>query len=795
MQNQKKQNENQNKFSTYLEKGLTSSQVEALKEKGLVNKTFNGSYKSVSRIIFDNVFTYFNLIFFALGLCLILVKSYKDMGFLFVVFFNILIGIGQQIRSKIKIDKLNLISSLKSCVIRDGEKKNILGTEVVLNDIIIFKAGEQINVDAVVLKGQIQVDESLLTGESDSVLKKEKDKLFSGSFVLSGSCVAIVEKVGNSCYASKLEQEAKKAVEHKKSAMMNAINTIIKIIGFTIIPFAVVLFLKQTFVLNMELKSSVKTIVAVLVGMIPEGLYLLTSIALLVSVIKLIDAKVLVHEMSCIETLARVNVICVDKTGTITEPKMKVVGSYKFLTQKEEKFSLEEVLNAVIYNMPDENATSKALKAKFNLKCDWELLKVHPFLSATKWFAVEFKEQGKYVLGAPEFVLKKDYFKIKDEVEKSLNEGKRVLLLAELKGEIAEKSLKGEVVPLGLVFLENPIRKGIYKAFNFFQDQGVKIKVISGDNPHFVFNVCKKAKIKNVKNYVDASSLKTQKELKDAVAKYDIFGRVDPNQKREIVKLLQKEQKKTVAMVGDGVNDVLALRDSDVGVSMLSGSEAARHACEIVLLNSDFEYMPKIVMEGRRVINNIQRFATLFLVKNIFSFLFAFLALFFKIRFPIEPYQFTFISALTIGIPSFFLTMEPTTSIVKGSFVKNVFKKAIPGGVCNLIIMLLVQILFSIFSVNFKQLSYVSAALLGISGVIVLFEVCKPLNKLKMVVTLSMAVLMLFCIFFVKDFSNVFSLSLPAILILIFVAVLIKPILNILILIFNKIFNKTSKKS
>ncbi len=764
--------------------GLNSKQVQNQIEKGLVNVTLKNTHKSFKRIVFDNVFTYFNLIFFTLGFLLVLVGSYEDMAFLFVVFFNIIIGVVQQIRSKIKIDRLNLISSAKSVVVRDGAKTKILNSQVVRDDIIIFKTGDQINVDAVVLSGCVQVDESLLTGEADPVSKEKNEQLLSGSFVLSGSCVARVENVGNCCYANKLVFEAKKDVKKNKSYMMNAINTIIKIISVAIVPFGIILFLKQVYLLNMGVKNSVKTVVAALVGMIPEGLYLLTSVSLLVSVLKLVKAKVLVHEMSSIETLARVDLICVDKTGTITESNMKVVEVLKLFGTCE-KIDLQEAINAVVSNMPADNITAKALKKSFYKSSGWEVEKIHPFLSSTKWFGVEFKKNGKFLIGAPEFVLKDDYFKVKSEVEEFLNNGQRVLLLAKLEGEIKDNEIFGDVKPLALIMLENPIKKSIFKIFSFFQSQGVKIKVISGDNPDFVFNVCKKAKIKDVKGCIDASKIENEEDLEKVVFENDVFGRVSPVQKRDIVRLLKKDKKHTVAFVGDGVNDVLALRDSDVGVAMVSGSDAAVQACEIVLLNSDFEFMPKIVMEGRRVINNIERFATLFLTKNVFSFLFAFLALIFKLRFPITPYQFTVINAITIGIPSFFLTMEPTTSLVKGSFVKNVFKKAIPCGICNVVMMILVQVLFSLFKINSAEISNVSAAILGISGVFILLEVCRPLNVLKRWIVLLMGALIVICIFFVKGFANVFYISFKSNLTLIFLSILIWPMLKFLNFVFK----------
>lgn len=794
MKIKKKDIEREDRIFASVEEGLNSNQVKKLKEKGFVNVVSNKSYKTVGRIIFDNVFTYFNLIFLLLGLCLLLVGAYKDMAFLFVILFNILIGSGQQIRSKIKIDKLNLISSLKSLVVRDGKEQIISNEEIVRDDIIIFKTGDQINIDALVLKGEVQVDESLLTGESDPIFKDKNKKLLSGSFVLSGRCFARVEKVGDFCYANKLSNEAKKDVKKNKSEMMNSINKIIKFIGFTIIPFGVVLFLKQTFILKMPYQKSIQTIVAALVGMIPEGLYLLTSVALLVSVLKLIEYKVLVHDMSCIETLARVSVICVDKTGTITEPKMKV-SKIVSLSSHLKNEEIENILNAVVLNMSEDNPTSKALKKYFRKENGWEVSCVFPFLSSTKWFGVEFKSNGKYVLGAAEFILEREqYIEIQSNIKSQMLDGQRVLLLAEIEGKLEKNKIVGAAKPIALVCLENPIRKGIYKSFNFFQSQGVKIKVISGDNPFFVYSICKKAKISTMENYIDASTIKTDDELKKAVFKYDIFGRVTPIQKRKIVNFLQEKKRHTVAMVGDGVNDVLALRSSDVGIAMASGSDAASQAGEIVLLNSDFEFMPNIVMQGRRVINNIQRFASLFLVKNIFSFSFSFLALFLKIRFPITPFQFTCISALTIGAPSFFLTMEPSTSRVKGSFIKNVLRKAMPGGLCNLIVMLLVQICFAIFKIGPLEIQYVSSALLGVVGLFVLLEVCRPLNRIKSLVVVLMAVLMLICIFFVRGFVNIFSLSIPSLVVLGSLVLLVRPLLKFLIYLFDGFYKKDETK-
>lgn len=775
---EKIQRQNIARIKTVPEQGLTSQQVNKLKEAGYSNTCHNQSYKTIRQIIFDNVFTFFNLVFFILGACLFFARSHKDMFFLVIVVLNTLIGIFQQIRSKIKLDKLTVISSPKSIVVRDGKKISVPNSELVRDDIVILRSGDQITADSTLLKGNVQVDESLLTGESDPIPKKIGQELLSGSFVLSGECFARLDNVGEDSYVSKLVAEAKKQVKKPQSDMMASLDKLIRIIGFAIIPMGLILFLKQAFMLNLDYKNSIITTVSALVGMIPEGLYLLTSIALALSVINLLKSKTLVHDMGAIETLARVDVLCVDKTGTITEPNMKVTNIVPLFNNKQN--DMYETINEIVYNMQADNATSKALKEHFNQSSKWKIKKFHPFLPSTKWAAANFGDHGIYVIGAPEFILKDNYKSIEPIVNEHISQGTRVLLVANLKGTIEKNNLVGNISPLGLVLIENPIRKEAPQTFQFFKNQGVEIKVISGDNPIAVSRIAKKAKIENADKYIDASALKTEQDIQHAVEEYTVFGRVTPDQKRTFVKILKENKKHTVAMTGDGVNDVLALKNADVGVAMASGSDAACQAAELVLLNSNFASMPKVVMEGRRVINNIERSAALFLVKNIFSFIFVIIAVFANIPYPLTPFQWTLISTLTIGIPSFFLTIEPTTSIVKGRFIINVLSKALPGGLSNLSIIIALQICSSIFSFEFKELSTMATILVATNGLFVLFEVCRPLDWKRLTIFLSMVVGMLFAVFVLPSLFSLIPISTTALIVLITLIVLNYPLLRLL---------------
>lgn len=534
------------------------------------------------------------------------------------------------------MDKLSVLNAPKAVVVRDGQKWEIPAEELVLDDIVLFKAGNQICADAIVVEGEVSANESLLTGESDEITKKPGDLLMSGSFVVSGECYARLDRVGEDSYISKLTLEAKAMNHEEQSEMIRVLDKLVGVVGIIIIPIGVLLFGQQFIFAKASFSKSITSMVAAVIGMIPEGLYLLASVALVVSVMRLASKKVLVHDMKCIETLARVNVLCVDKTGTITENTMEVNGTVPMDGyDKENMPSIKEMLSDFAAGMSSDNITMEAIKNYFNSPSGKKAVSISSFSSEFKYSGAAF-DDANYVLGAPEFVLRDDYEKYKEEIENYSSEGYRVLVFGKYDGEINGKELTEKVVPIALVFLSNPIREEAPETFNYFANQGVEIKVISGDNPITVSQVAQQAGIENAEKYIDATTLESEEDIQEAVLRYTVFGRVTPNQKRQFVQALKKAGR-TVAMTGDGVNDVLALKDADCSVAMASGSDAAAQASQLVLLDSNFASMPSVVLEGRRVVNNIERSASLFLVKNIFSFLLSLFSVCFMINYPLEP--------------------------------------------------------------------------------------------------------------------------------------------------------------
>ena len=666
--------------------GLTSEEVRKRIDNGQTNHTDISTQKTVGQIVKSNLLTYFNLIFLILTVLLCIVGSFRNLTFLPVIIGNTVIGIFQELRAKKTLDKMSMLNAPHSIVVRDGEQQQIQSEELVKDDIIILSAGNQICADATVLSGSISVNEALLTGESDEIKKKSGDGLMSGSFVVSGQCYAKLDKVGNESYISQLTAQAKAMGDGEQSEMIRYINKLVKWVGIIIIPVGIILFC-QAYIMNGEtFKKSVVSMVAAVLGMIPEGLYLLTTVALALSTIRLAKKQVLLHDMKSIETLARVDVLCVDKTGTITEPGMQVtelVISGRCGDAEMDKRAFAHLLADYSAVIEDNNATMEAIRA-YVAKNEIEkgsrtLLKTQPFTSANKYSKVSFVE-GDYMLGAPEFIMKDRYEEISGEIEEYQSKGYRVLLMAE-SGEDSIGSVRplGGISPIGYIVLSNPIRENAESTFTYFKEQGVAIKVISGDNPATVSEVAKRAGIDGAENYVDASTLASEKDITEAVDKYTVFGRVTPKQKQLIVRALQK-QKHTVAMTGDGVNDILAMKDADCSIAMASGSEAAAQAAQTVLLDSDFGRMPYVVFEGRQVVNNIQRSASLFLVKNIFSLLMAIFSAIFAITYPLEPSQISLISMFTIGLPGFLLALEPNRDRIEGNFMVNVMLKALPAG-------------------------------------------------------------------------------------------------------------------
>ena len=747
--------------------GLTSEEVRERIYKGLTNHTDISTQKTVGQIVKSNLLTYFNLIFLILTVLLCIVGSFRNLTFLPVIIGNTVIGIFQELRAKKTLDKMSMLNAPHSIVVRDGQQQQIQSEELVKDDIIILSAGNQICADATVLSGSISVNEALLTGESDEIMKRSGDGLMSGSFVVSGQCYAKLDKVGNESYISKLTAQAKAMGDGEQSEMIRYINKLVKWVGIIIIPVGIILFC-QAYIMNGEtFKKSVVSMVAAVLGMIPEGLYLLTTVALALSTIRLAKKQVLLHDMKSIETLARVDVLCVDKTGTITEPGMQVtelVISGRCGDAEMDKRAFAHLLADYSSVIEDNNATMEAIRvyvAKNEIeKGSRTLLKTQPFTSANKYSKVSFVE-GDYMLGAPEFIMKDRYDEISEEIEEYQSKGYRVLLMAE-SGEDSSGSGRafGGISPIGYIVLSNPIRENAESTFTYFKEQGVAIKVISGDNPATVSEVAKRAGIDGAENYVDASTLASEKDITEAVDKYTVFGRVTPKQKQLIVRALQK-QKHTVAMTGDGVNDILAMKDADCSIAMASGSEAAAQAAQTVLLDSDFGRMPYVVFEGRQVVNNIQRSASLFLVKNIFSLLMAIFSAVFAITYPLEPSQISLISMFTIGLPGFLLALEPNRNRIEGNFMANVMLKALPAGLTDVLSVGALVICGQVFNLPSEDIATAGTMLLAVVGFMIIIKISHPFNKMKYGVLLINIIGLLFCglflgrLFAIESISNI----------------------------------------
>lgn len=765
------------RIETAADTGLTQAQVKERMEKGWSNAPVDSPSKTTKEIITSNVFTYFNLIFIVIAVLLIMVGAFRDLTFLPVIICNTLIGIIQEIRSKKVLDNLSVLNAPKATVVRDGKFQTIPAEQAVLDDVVKFQAGNQICADASVIDGEVQVNESLLTGESDEITKKPGDTLMSGSFVVSGSCLGRLEQVGADSYISKLTLEAKATKEGEQSEMIRSLNKLVQVVGFLIIPIGIVLFVQQYLLGDSSIKTSMQAMVAAIIGMIPEGLYLLASVALVVSVMRLAQKKVLVHDMKCIETLARVNVLCVDKTGTITENTMKVHDVVSLEPyEKEELPPLKELLGDFAHAMSKDNITMAAMQEYFTQGSGQVATSVTSFSSAFKYSSATFSTVS-YVLGAPEFVLRNDYETYKETIESYGSEGYRVLVFGRYEGTPDGKALTESVIPYGLVLLANPIRKEAWETFQYFADQGVDIKVISGDNPVTVSKVASQAGIANADNYIDASQLKTPDDIKRAVLKYTVFGRVTPDQKRQFVRAL-KEAGKTVAMTGDGVNDVLALKDADCSIAMASGSDAAAQASQLVLLESNFSCMPSVVLEGRRVVNNIERSASLFLVKNIFSFLLSLFSMAFMITYPLEPSQISMVAMFTIGIPAFLLAMEPNKKMIEGHFLTNVLLKALPAGLTDVLIVGFLTIFGQTFGLSNEEISTAATLLLAIVGLMILFKISKPMNVFRWIVWGGMVAGLLFCVIFLKDLFGIGVMTRKCCMTLIIFAIATEPLLR-----------------
>lgn len=741
------------------EKGLTIEEVNIRKKKNLVNYDTVVPTKSIKQIITSNIFTLFNFLNFGLALSLILVGSYKNLMFLGVVFCNTVISIIQEINAKRTVDKLSVISATKSRVVRDGKMLEIANDEIVLDDVLYLTLGNQVVTDAIILSGFCEVNESFITGESAPIAKKKGDRILSGSFLVSGSIYAQVEHVGIENYTAKISAEAH-YVKHVNSVLMNSLKKIIKMVSISILPIGIILFLRQIGIEDNDFSSAVVNTVAAILGMIPEGLVLLTSTVLAVSVVRLSKYQVLVQDLYCIETLARVDTLCLDKTGTITEGIMEVYATIPY--EDHTSSEINEILCSMTASLDDQNPTFMALKNKYRGKTNWKVLKTIPFSSETKYSGVEF-EEGTYLLGAPEYLLKDKYQVMKKELEKYILEN-RVLVLIHSK-EKWNGVLPTHFTMVSLILIRDKIRKEAASTLKYFKEQGVAIKVISGDNVLTVSSIAKRAGIEHYDKAVDMSKINTLEELKEAASNYTVFGRVSPIQKKQLVLALQ-EQGHTVAMTGDGVNDVLALKEADCSIAMSSGTDAARNVSELVLLTSNFDAMPKVVAEGRRTVNNIERSATLFLTKTTYATILAITFAILGLQYPFIPIQLTLTSVVTIGIPSFVLALQPNKNRIEGNFLKNVFGKSLPSAMTIVFNILLIMLVNQTFHFTDDQVSTLCVFMNAFVGFRLLYHLCIPFNWLKKILFISMILLFLLQVIFLKNFYSLVWLDLKMIVLL-----------------------------
>ncbi len=738
--------------------GLTSEQVQDRAERGYINTKKQSNTKSIKRIIFTNVFTFFNILMLAIAGCLLAVGAFKDIFFMVIVTANVVIGIFQEIRAKLTIDKLSILSSPTVNVIREGNSQEISTEDLVLDDIILLETGKQICSDSIVIEGSIEVNESLLTGESDAIQKKPGDMLYSGSYVVSGTCKSRVDAVGEDNYIEKLTNEAK-LYNKPKSELLISLNLIVRFMAVIIIPIGAILFCMQFEGLlgDMMLKDSIRKTAGALIGMIPSGLYLLTSIALAVGVMKLAQNNVLVQELYCIEMLARVDCLCLDKTGTITDGTMTVKNVIDY--QGVAGLSTKNIVSAMLNATNDQNMTAVALQQKFGLAKRIKSNEVMPFNSQRKYSAVTFDKIGTFVMGAPEFVLaKENYGQISQDVIEGAKLGLRVLLIAYTKNPIKGNSVDTKTLePVSLIYIEDTIRADAIQTIKYFKDSGVEVKVISGDNPMTVSKVSERAGIENASEYISLDGL-SDLEVMRAATKYTVFGRVSPAQKKLIVTTL-KENGKTVAMTGDGVNDILALKEADCSISVASGSEAARNVSHLVLLDNNFGSMPKVVAEGRRVINNVAKVSKLFLTKTIFSLLLALYAINSGGNYPISTNQLFLIDMFCIGIPSFVLVLEPCNVKSNGKFLMNIIKGALPGAIVILFNAIIVLAMSSTLNLNSRDTSTLIVIIATFTCLIVLFQTCKPFNLIKKFMYALLFAASLFVVVVLPSFLDITPLS------------------------------------
>lgn len=723
---------------TNLKTGLTSEEIKTAK-KNIVHDNLSKSYRS---IFLQHTFTFFNIVNFILAALVFWTGSYRNMLFMGVVLSNMVIGIVQEIRSKKVLDHLALIHQEQELVLRNGKEETIPITQIVQGDLLILRAGDQIPCDGQIVEGSIECSEAMLTGESDSIEKEVGNRVLSGSFVISGKAMMQVEQVGEDTYIHSILKEAKRNKRYP-SQLRDAIQTIIRICTFSIIPVGILLFVKQYFLSAQTLQETILSTVAALIGMIPEGLVILTSIALAISSMKLAKQNVLVQELYCTETLARVNILCLDKTGTITQGKMSVLDAEQIAP-----CDPKQIIANMYAALSDDNSTAQALREWADLQPNEKALSAKPFTSANKCAQVQFAS-GTFVCGAYTFMTDHPDPNIVAKIQESAKQGKRVLALA--------KKEDDQIEVLALINIQDRLRKDIRQVFQFFQKQDVQVKIISGDDPVTVAALANQAGVPG--KGIDMSKVSAE-ELPEVVMHNSIFGRVKPEQKKAMILALKKAGN-TVAMSGDGVNDVMALKEADCSIAMGSGSQAARSIASLILLNDQFEALPSILDQGRCVINNIQRTASLFLVKTIFSFILSILTIFVLQEYPFQPIQLTLISSLAIGFPSFVLTLEPDYHRVTGNFLRTVFSKAVPGALCVSLCVITTYIVQHFIPMNQAQFSTVCTLLAGVCSLCVLYKTCIPLTPLRFILVIVMSSIFTICVLFLKKVFFLTNLTTP----------------------------------
>lgn len=770
--------------------GLSSLEVEKRKKEGKVNISSNLKTKSVKRIFYDNIVTLFNLINVVLFIALLLVGSYKNILFMGVVLTNIAIGVFQEIRSKRSVDKLSILSERKITVLRDGKECEISREDIVLDDVIVLSRGSQVPADCILVRGECKANESLLTGESDLIQKKVNDEMLSGSFVSSGKCFAKVTKVGADCYAAKINNEAK-YIKKVNSKILKSFNFIIKLCTFVMFPIGVFFFINQFGIENGNIQQAVVSTVAALIGMIPKGMILLTSSVLAVSIIRLSKSKVLVQEMYCIETLARIDVLCLDKTGTLTADSMNVTDVISFGSSENEiKIALSSVVNA----SEEINATLDAIESYTKNVNPIKATSFSQFSSETKWSGGSFENGKTYIFGAAEFVFKnkEKYKNVFDKIDE-ISQTVRILTLSVSNGKISNSELPDDLQPMALILIKDKLRDNVNETIDYFKKQGVTLKVISGDSVKTVQNIAKEVGIEGAENAVDMSTVTSDEQLKEAAESCNVFGRVTPAQKKSLVLALQ-EKGHSVAMTGDGVNDVLALKEADCSVAMASGSDAARNVSQLILVNNDFASMPSVVAEGRRTINNIEQSSALYLVKTIYSVILSILFIFFNSQYPFEPIQLTLIGAFTVAIPSFVLALQPNDNRIKGNFTAKIFAHAIPSAVCVILNIILIISMGSFFGVsNPDELSTLCVYLTALSCFLLVVRLSLPINLLRgVMLAVSISGVVLGSLFFSSLFSVV-PLSAQGLIMLAVLAVVTLILFNVMYNINRQIIKKFDK--